>query len=92
MNIARNPRGVIIKLLGAIMMMLGLLDSVLTLRGGVPAYEFLLLFFLGAGVFAIGAVKAGERRMDEELPASAGGGGQIGIKKEILDRNQGQKL
>ena len=55
----------IIKLLGAIMMMLGLLDCVLTLRGGVPAYEFLLLVFLGAGVFAIGVVRAGNR--DGEL-------------------------
>lgn len=55
----------IIKLLGAIMMMLGLLDCVLTLRGGVPAYEFLLLVLLGAGVFAVGAVRAGNR--DSEL-------------------------
>lgn len=78
MNTARNPRGVIIKLLGAIMMMLGLLDCVLTLRGGVPAYEFLLLVFFGAGVFAIGVVRAGNRygelasANNEQIPAKAG--------------------
>ena len=72
MNTERSPRGVIIKLLGAIMMMLGLLDCVLTLRGGVPAYEFLLLVFLGAGVFAVGVVRAGDRRAVEQLPADAG--------------------
>jgi hypothetical protein len=61
MQAVRSPRGVITKLFGAILMMLGLLDSVLTLRGGVPAYEFLLLVLLGAGVFAVGAVRAGSR-------------------------------
>jgi hypothetical protein len=70
-NTERSPRGVIIKLLGAIMMMLGLLDCVLTLRGGVPAYEFLLLVFFGAGVFAIGAVRAGSRGTEENSPAPA---------------------
>lgn len=72
MNTERSPRGVIIKLLGAIMMMLGLLDCVLTLRGGVPAYEFLLLVFFGAGVFAIGAVRAGDRRAEERPPTATG--------------------
>ena len=50
--------GVIIKLFGAILMMLGLLDSLLSLRGGLPATEFLLLFFFGAAVFAAGAIRA----------------------------------
>lgn len=69
---APNRKGVIIKLLGAIMMMLGLLDCVLTLRGGVPAYEFLLLVFFGAGVFAVGAVRAGDRRLQEETAGATG--------------------
>lgn len=54
-------RGVKTKLLGFILMVLGVLDSLLTLRGGVPAYEFLLLILFGACVFAIGAVRGGRR-------------------------------
>ena len=52
-------RGVKTKLLGFILMVLGVLDSLLTLRGGIPAYEYLLLILLGACVFAIGAVRGG---------------------------------
>ena len=40
---------------------LGLLDSVLTVRGGIPAYEYLLLILFGACVFAIGAVRGQQR-------------------------------
>lgn len=69
MQAAGSPRGVITKLFGAILMMLGLLDSVLTLRGGVPAYEFLLLVLLGAAVFAVGAVRAGKRAGEAAIPA-----------------------
>lgn len=58
-------RGVKTKLLGFILMLLGLLDSLLTLRGGVPAYEFLLLILFGACVFAIGAVRGGQRSSAE---------------------------
>lgn len=60
-----NNRGVKTRLLGFILMLLGVLDSLLTLRGGVPAYEFLLLIVLGAVVFAIGAVRGGQRSSDE---------------------------
>ena len=56
-----NRRGVKTKLLGFALMVLGFLDSMLTLRGGVPAYEYLLLILLGACVFAIGAVRGGRR-------------------------------
>lgn len=69
MQAAGSPRGVITKLFGAILMMLGLLDSVLTLRGGVPAYEFLLLVLLGAAVFAVGAVQAGKQAGEAAIPA-----------------------
>ncbi|MFZ2525485.1 MAG: hypothetical protein WAW87_09240 [Candidatus Ferrigenium altingense] len=58
-------RGVKTKLLGFILMVLGVLDSLLTLRGGIPAYEFLLLILLGACVFAIGAVRGGRRPFTE---------------------------
>jgi len=50
-------KGTIAKLFGAILIMLGVLDSLLTLRGGVPAYEFLMLVFAGAAVFAFGAIR-----------------------------------
>jgi hypothetical protein len=54
-------RGVITKLFGFILMVLGLLDSLLSLRGGMPAYEYLILIFVGACLFAIGAVRGGQR-------------------------------
>jgi len=57
------------KLLGFILMTLGVLDSLLTLRGGIPDYEYLLLILVGACVFAIGAVRGGRRS-----PAEAGEG------------------
>lgn len=59
---ATGRRGTIIKLFGAILMMLGVLDSLLTLRGGVPAYEFLMLIAFGAAVFGIGAVRGAHGR------------------------------
>ncbi|MBI5626100.1 MAG: hypothetical protein HY935_02690 [Nitrosomonadales bacterium] len=46
-------------------MLLGMLDSLLTLRGGVPAYEFLLVILFGACVFAIGVVRGGQRPVDK---------------------------
>jgi len=61
-----NRRGVKTRLFGFILMVLGVLDSLLTLRGGTPAYEFLLLILLGACVFAIGAVRGGQRSPAEE--------------------------
>lgn len=66
-------RGVKTKLLGFSLMVLAFLDSLLTLRGGVPAYEFLMLFLLGACVFAIGAVRGGQRsaEVNGELDHSA---------------------
>lgn len=52
-------RGVKTKIFGFILMVLGIMDSLLTLRGGIPAYEYLLLILFGACVFAIGAVRGG---------------------------------
>lgn len=60
-----GKRGVKTKLLGFILMVLGVLDSLLTLRGGVPAYEFLLLIFVGVCVFAIGAVRGAQQSSSE---------------------------
>ncbi len=52
-----GKRGVKTKLFGFILIVLGVLDSLLTLRGGIPAYKFLFLIFVGVCVFAIGAVR-----------------------------------
>ena len=60
-----GKRGVKTRLLGFILMVIGVLDSLLTLRGGIPAYEYLLLILLGACVFAIGAVRGGRRPLTE---------------------------
>ncbi|OFZ65669.1 MAG: hypothetical protein A2V79_04225 [Betaproteobacteria bacterium RBG_16_56_24] len=58
-------RGVKTKIFGFIIMVLGFLDSLLSLRGGMPAYEYLLLILFGACVFAIGAVRGGRRASTE---------------------------
>jgi hypothetical protein len=60
-----SKRGVKTKLLGFILMVLGVLDSLLTLRGGIPAYEFLLLILVGACIFAIGAVRGAQQPSSE---------------------------
>ena len=54
-------RGVKTKIIGFTLMLLGLLDSLLSLRGGMPAYQYLLLILFGACVFAIGAVRGRQR-------------------------------
>ncbi len=59
-------RGVKTKIFGFIIMALGVMDSLLTLRGGVPAYEFLLLIVLGAVIFAIGAVRGAQKTGGEQ--------------------------
>lgn len=59
-------RGVKTKLIGFIIMVLGLLDCLLNLRGGLPAYEqYLIVILFGACVFAIGAVRAGRQSCAE---------------------------
>jgi hypothetical protein len=60
-----SKRGVKTKLLGFILMVLGVLDSLLTLRGGIPTYEFLLLIFVGACIFGIGAVRGAQQSSSE---------------------------
>jgi len=53
-----SKRGVKTRLFGFILIVLGVLDSLLTLRGGIPAYEFLILIFAGICIFAIGAIRS----------------------------------
>lgn len=60
-----NRKGVKTKIFGFILMALGVLDSLLTLRGGIPAYEYLLLILFGACVFAIGVVRGGSASTSE---------------------------
>lgn len=61
MNAEYGKCGVKTKLLGFILMVLGALDSLLTLRAGIPDYRFLLLIFVGACVFAIGAIRSSRK-------------------------------
>ncbi len=58
-------RGVITKLLGVVMVSLGILDSLLTLRGGVPDEKYILLIILGIGVYIIGAVRAARQTAED---------------------------
>jgi len=62
----REKRGVKTKLLGVVMVSLGVLDSLLTLRGGLPSEKYVLLIILGIAVFIIGAVRAGRQQEDTE--------------------------
>ena len=50
-------RGVKTKLIGVVLIALGVLDSLLTLRGGLPSEEYMILIALGFAVFFIGAVR-----------------------------------
>jgi hypothetical protein len=56
-------RGVAIKLLGVVLIILGVLDSMLSWRGGFALSEtYVLLIAFGIFVYAIGAIGFGERR------------------------------
>lgn len=57
--------GVKTKLIGFILIVLGILDSLLTFRGGIPNEEYLWLIVFGAFVFAIGAARG--RRQSPEI-------------------------
>ncbi|MFA7238563.1 MAG: hypothetical protein WC091_00515 [Sulfuricellaceae bacterium] len=70
-------RGVKTKLFGFIIMALGVLDILLNLRGGLPAYEkFIFLILFGACVFAIGAVRSGKQVSDGQGIQAGGSGTQ----------------
>lgn len=57
-----SRRGVKTKLFGFVIMALGVMDCLLNLRGGIPAYEkYLVLILIGACVYAIGAVRGGQQ-------------------------------
>ena len=56
--------GVKTKLIGFILIVLGVLDSLLTFRGGIPNEEYLWLIAFGFVVFAVGAAR-GSRRSTE---------------------------
>jgi len=51
-------RGVKTRLFGVVLISLGFLDSLLTLRGGMPSEPYLILIAIGAAIFAIGAVRS----------------------------------
>jgi len=60
----RRPakKGVVIKLFGVILIFLGVLDSMLSWRGGFAVSEsFMLLFAAGILLYAFGAIRGGNR-------------------------------
>lgn len=68
-DMPHERRGVKTRLIGVVMIILGVLNSLLTLRGGLPSEEYLILIAAGATVFAIGAVRSRRdslRRMKHE--------------------------
>ena len=55
-------RGVAVKLLGVVLIILGVLDSMLSWRGGFALHEtYVLLIALGIFIYAVGAIAHGER-------------------------------
>jgi len=61
MDEENSKPGVKTKLFGFILIVLGVLDSLLTLRGGIPANKFLLLIFVGICIFAIGSIRGAQQ-------------------------------
>lgn len=57
-DMPHERRGVKTRLIGVAMIILGVLNSLLTLRGGLPSEEYLILIAVGAAVFGIGAVRS----------------------------------
>jgi len=61
--------GVKTRLIGVVLVSLGALDSMLTMRGGFPSEKYLILMAIGAAVFAIGAMRSRQddlREMNHE--------------------------
>lgn len=54
----RERRGVKTRLIGVVLIILGFLNSLLTLRGGLPSEEYLILIAIGVAIFAIGAARS----------------------------------
>ena len=62
-------RGVKTRFIGVVLISLGLLNTMLTLRGGLPSEKYLLLIAVGVAIFAIGAVRSrrdGFREIDHD--------------------------
>ena len=60
MEDARPKRGVAIKLFGVALIFLGVLDSMLSWRGGFEVHEtYALMMAAGAFLYAIGAIRGG---------------------------------
>jgi len=51
-------RGIKTRLIGVALIALGVLDSLLTLRGGFPAEQYLVVIAAGFALFAIGSVRS----------------------------------
>jgi hypothetical protein len=61
-----NPKGVITKIFGVVLIILGSLDMMLSWRGGMEVNPFHIGLFLGGIVlFALGAARASSRRQSD---------------------------
>jgi hypothetical protein len=57
-DMPHERRGVKTRIIGVVMIILGVLNSLLTLRGGLPSEEYLILIATGTVIFAIGSVRS----------------------------------
>ena len=60
---ARAGKGVVTKLFGVILVFLGVLDSMVSWRGGLAVSElYALMIVAGLALYAVGAIRGGARR------------------------------
>jgi len=58
-------RGVKTRLIGVVIIILGVLDTLLTSRGGLPSDGYMIAIGIGAAIFAIGEVRTRRDRLRE---------------------------
>jgi len=62
-----NPKGVLTRIFGVVLIILGSLDMMLSWRGGMEVHTFFIgIFVTGIVLFAIGAVMGASRRQNNE--------------------------
>lgn len=60
---AKPRKGVVIKLFGVILVFLGVLDSMVSWRGGFAVSEvYALMIVAGLALYAVGAIRSGAKR------------------------------
>ena len=60
---AKPRKGVVIKLFGVILVFLGVLDAMVSWRGGFAVSEvYALMIVAGLALYAVGAIRSGAKR------------------------------